>query len=399
MAGKRSSISGHIEVRRKSKGEISGYRAVISLGKNKESGKKERAYGPVESKEDAEKRLVQMQADLSREELIVPRNKTVERFMMEEWFEGWVVDQNGDSTIKDYKETMERYIFPAFGDIKLQDLSTIYIQRTYNRWKTKSPLSNNGLSVETIRHINRIFKTGLNKAVELEYIKKNPLNGISIKSEKGSNHEVEVYSEEEFRQLIQAVKSTDMELPVSLLFDCMLRRGELLGLKWDSVNLETGMLIIQRTYIESLNGPILKDGTKSNSSSRKIKCTEHTLKLLKRERLRQLQNKIQMGDQYIDEGFVISQPNGLPYMPKSMTRKWIRTLKENNVRHIKLHACRNCSISFALAAGMAPHTVMKRAGHASCAMTLEIYAKVSTDQQDVAAHIMSDSLFKKAVNN
>lgn len=342
---------------------------------------------------------MQMQADLSREELILPKNKTVERFMMDEWFEGWVLDQNGDSTIKDYKETMVRYIFPTFGTIKLQDLSTIYIQRNYNRWKTKSPLSNNGLSVETIRHINRIFNAGLNKAVDLEYIKKNPLKGISIKSEKGSKHEVEVYSEEEFRQLIQAVKLTDMELSVSLLFDCMLRRGELLGLKWDSVNLDTGMLTIQRTYIESINGPILKEGTKSNSSSRKIKCTDHTLKLLKHERLRQLQNKIQMGDQYIDEGFVIAQPDGLPFMPKSMTQKWIRLLKNSNIRHLKLHACRNCSISFALAAGMAPHTVMKRAGHSNCKLTLEVYAKVSTDQQDVAAQIMSDSLFKKAVNN
>jgi hypothetical protein len=91
---------------------------------------------------------------------------------------------------------------------KLQDLSTSYVQRTYNSWKKKSPLSKNPLSVETIRHINRIFTAAMNKAVQLEYIKKNPLDGVSIKYEKGSKHEVEVYNEEEFNQLLQVVKGS-----------------------------------------------------------------------------------------------------------------------------------------------------------------------------------------------
>lgn len=396
---KKKGYAGHLEARRNTQGEITGYRAVIPLGRNKETGKKERIYGPVESEEEARRRLVQMQADLTRDELIIPKNKTVMQFMKDEWFPGWVKDQNGESTIKDYHEMMIRYIFPTFGNIRLNDLTTVYVQKTYNQWKSKSPVSNNGLSVETIKHVNRIFKCAINRAVDLEYIRKNPLNGIVIRAEKGSKHEVEVYSEKEFKMLIKAVEGTDMMLPISLLFDCILRRGELLGLKWDAVNFETGIISVHRTFIETLQGAVLKEGTKSNSSCRKIKCTEFTLKLLKQERIRQMQNKMLLGDKYSDEGFVICQPNGLPFLPKSFTRKWIRLLKVNSLRHIKLHATRNCSISFALAAGMAPHTVMKRAGHSNCSITLETYAKVSSDQQEVAAQIMSQSIFRQAVND
>jgi integrase len=294
---------------------------------------------------------------------------------------------------------MDNYIFPTFGKIKLQDLSTSYVQRTYNSWKKKSPLSKNPLSVETIRHINRIFTAAMNKAVQLEYIKKNPLDGVSIKYEKGSKREVEVYNEEEFNQLLQVVKGTDMELPVALLFDCMLRRGELLALKWDSINFDTNMVTVQRTYIDALEGAVLKEGTKTNYSCRKIKCTDYTMKLLKQERSRQMINKLHLGVNYHDDGFVICQENGLPFAPKSISQKWRRTLRKNNLRHIKLHATRNCSISFALASGMAPHTVMKRAGHSNCSITMDIYAKVSSDQQDVAAQIMSETLFKQAAND
>jgi hypothetical protein len=84
----KSTITGHIETRRNSNNEITGYRAVMSLGRDKITGKTKRAYGKVESKEEAEKRLVQMQAVYSRNELIIPKNNTVEEFMQGEWFEG-----------------------------------------------------------------------------------------------------------------------------------------------------------------------------------------------------------------------------------------------------------------------------------------------------------------------
>jgi integrase len=123
------------------------------------------------------------------------------------------------------------------------------------------------------------------------------------------------------------------------------------------------------------------------------------MKLLKQERSRKMVNKMHQGVNYRDDGFVISSENGLTFEQKSISQKWRRTLRKNGLRLIMLHATRNCSISFALASGIAPHTVMKRAGHSNCSITMGIYAKVSSYQHDVAAQIMSDTLFKQAVNN
>lgn len=396
MYNKRKVVSGHVEPRKNSKGEITHYRAVIYLGKD-ENGKQIKPYKKADTKEEAEALLIQMQAEYMNQEFILPSEMKVADYL-EEWYGAYVVNLRSESTILDYREIIDRYLIPFWGQKKLQSLNTLEIQKKFNEWSVKSPLSEKPLSEETLKHIKRVYNTALNKAVGLELIKRNPLQGIAIKSCKGIK-EMVVFSEEEIIQLFNAVKGTDMELIVAFLFDTLARRAELLGVRWSDVDLETGAVNIRNTYIRTLEGSKFKEGTKTNSSKRDMVLTEYTLNLLKKEKLKQKENKLLYGDEYYDNNLIICQPNGKPYETSSMTQKWRRTLKKNNIRHIKLHGSRHSAISQMIALGLPPKYIQERAGHKSINITMEIYGHVSKEQKIKTAQIINDEFFKAVANN
>lgn len=93
---------------------------------------------------------------------------------------------------------------------------------------------------------------------------------------------LEVYTTEEIQKLKSAVKGTDMELVVALLFDCVMRRGELLGLCFGDIDFESKTVTIQHSWIETEDSkrPILKD-CKTDGSYRKIVISDETLRLLR----------------------------------------------------------------------------------------------------------------------
>lgn len=393
---KAGTISGSVRPR-PNKDNVKYYDIILELGKD-EYGKRQRAYFKCETtdREEAENMLTIKKAEYLKNDLIKPNRNTVEEFF-DEYVEDYVKVQSSPSTLRDYQEFIDRYIKPTFGKMKLQDLKRQDIQKVYNRWRVKSPLSDKPLRATTIQHINRVLKAGLNVAIELDYIKANPARGIKIGKDEVSQH-VDVYTNEEIRKLQKAVKGTDMELPVALLFDCVLRRGELLGLRFSDIDFENNSITIRYAWVESTDDkkPILKD-CKTDSSHRTMVVSEYTMKLLKRQRLLYMTNRIKYGAEFCDSDRVICKENGEPYLPKSFTHKWSATLKKYGLRHIKLHGTRHSAISLLLSEGVPLHIVQQRAGHTDPKITLGVYSHVAKDRQTVAAETFENVLFP-AVN-
>lgn len=129
------------------------------------------------------------------------------------------------------------------------------IQQAYNKWRIKSNASENPLKATTIHHINRVFKAALNEAVERQYIRQNHTHKLKIPKDPKTN-KLDVYTVEEIRELQKSVKNTDMELPVALLFYCVMRRGELLGLKFSDINFDTSTVTVRHSLVESEDSKI-----------------------------------------------------------------------------------------------------------------------------------------------
>lgn len=382
---------------RPSKEDIRYFDVTLELGKDEYGRRVRRTYKcETTDRAEAEKMLIIKKAEYLNGELIEESSMTVGEFLIE-YLELFVKVQSSPATVKDYQEVIDKYLIPEFGKTKLQELTKPMIQKVYNRWRVKSPLSDKPLRATTIHHINRVFKAGLNVAIELDYIKTNPAKGIKIGKDEVSQH-IDVYTNEEIKKLQSAVKGTDMELPVALLFDCVLRRGELLGLRYSDIDFENKTVTIQYAWVESGKDkePVLKD-CKTESSYRTMVISEHTIKLLKKQKLTYMKNRLKYGSSFCNSDRVVCKENGEPYLPKSFTHKWGKTLKKHNLRHIKLHATRHSAISFLLSEGVPLHIVQHRAGHKDPKITLGVYSHVARDRQNIVAEKMDDILFS-AVN-
>lgn len=382
---------------RPNKDNVKYFDVTIELGTDETTGKRKRLYFRINTTDriEAENFLEEKKVELRKGELVEPNKITVSQYL-DEYMENYVRVHNAPATISDYSGVIESYIKPAFGHFKLQDLTLITVQKVYNTWKQKSPLSDKPLKEVTIRHINRVFKASLNVAIDWGYIKENPVKKVKISKDVVTDT-IDVYTLEEIVKLLQAVKGTDMELSVALLLEGMLRRGELLGLKYSDIDFDTNTITIQHSWTEGADGnPILKD-CKTQASHRKIVVSDNTMKLIKRQQLRYRQNRLRYGEDFGNSNRVICKEDGYPYLPKSYTHKWEKMLKKNGLRHIKLHGIRHSAISLLVSEGIPINFVQACAGHKDAKVTLGVYTHVAKDKKNVVADKW-DSLLRPASN-
>lgn len=390
-------ISGSVRPRPNAK-DVRYFDIILELGKNEFTGKRERVYFKADTtdRKEAENMLTIKKAEYLEGKLIEPSRESVAGYL-DEYLRDYVKIQSSPATYRDYKEVIEKYLKPEFGEIKLQKLTKARIQQVYNQWRKKSSLSDKPLKATTVLHINRVFKAALNVACELGYIRENPAKKIKVGKDDVTEH-IDVYTTEEIQALQKAVKGTDMELPVALLIDCVLRRGELLGLRYSDIDFDTKTVTVQNAWVETddQKKPVLKD-CKTESSYRKMVVSDYTIKLLKRQRLKYMENRMKYGSDFCDSNHVVCKENGEPYLPKSFTHKWISTLKKHGLRHIKLHGMRHSAISYLMSEGIPVHIVQERAGHKDPKITLSVYSHVAKDKQNVVANKLNECLFS-AVN-
>ena len=110
----------------------------------------------------------------------------------------------------------------------MKDLTTLSMQKYYNRLYEKSPLSGKALSAKTVRNIHVLFSSALQRAVQLDILRKNPAQNIEL--QKVKKYQAGIYDSAELARLFPLLKDTDLECPIMILIMMGLRRGELLAL-------------------------------------------------------------------------------------------------------------------------------------------------------------------------
>jgi integrase len=174
-----------------------------------------------------------------------------------------------------------------------------------------------------------------------------------------------------------------------------LRRGELLGLKWDRVDLDGGVLAVhwQRTTTSS-DGAIEK--APKGKSRRSVALGPTAVAALGGHRLRQGEEKEAAGDLYEDGGYVFCREDGRPYYPRYLTQEWERCCRSAGVPVIALHDARHTSATTGADAGVPQHVMKNRLGHASRRTTDEVYTHVLDLSARKAAELMETAIFGPA---
>jgi integrase len=154
-----------------------------------------------------------------------------------------------------------------------------------------------------------------------------------------------------------------------------LRRGELLGLRWSSVDLVGGTLRVRET-VQRTSGGLVLDETKTARSARTLPLRRITAEALRDHGERQDKERVGVGRGWREHGLVFPSPIGTPMDPRHLDREFAELLRRAGLRRVRLHDLRHTCATFLLAQGVPLRVVMEILGHSGIAITSDTYTHV-----------------------
>jgi integrase len=165
-----------------------------------------------------------------------------------------------------------------------------------------------------------------------------------------------------------------------------MRRGELLGLSWTELDLDASRLSVTQEWILEDGTPTLKPFTKTDAGRRMLSLDSRTASALASHRVRQGKERLALGRTWRNSlEFVFTERDGSPIHPDTFSERFGQLAKLAGLPPIRLHDLRHTYAPLSLKAGIPAKVVSARLGHASTAITTDIYQHVTPQMQEDAA--------------
>ena len=231
------------------------------------------------------------------------------------------------------------------------------------------------LSDKTVLEYHRLISTIMAQAEKEMLVAYNPASKAT--PPKLTRKTPDYYQPEEMDAILDALESAPLKWRAItyLLIDTGARRGEVMGLKWESVDLDAGIISIERALLYSSKRGIY-EGPPKTGKSRAVRIAPETLSLLKQHRQAQLELRLANGDRWNDTGYVFTQDGGRPMNPDSVTDWLGKFSATHGLPHIHPHAFRHTAASTMIANGVDLVTAANDLGNSNATTTATIYAHV-----------------------
>ena len=357
------------------------YRIRYSLGRDPVSGKRRFATATVRgTRKEAERELVRLLRTVDTGEHVDPSRMTVG-----DWLELWTQTTKAEVSPKSherYAEIVRCYLKPALGTIGLQRLTPSDIQKAYNNFNRT--LDRNP-SPRTRRHIHRILKSALARAVEQQALPRNPADALK-RLPKVEVEPITVLTVEQSKHLLKTISHTTTYWPTLIALTTGMRRGEVLALRWKNVDLEQGTVRVVESLEETKAGIRFKS-TKTDKG-RAVLLPKFALEELRRWKREQAEKLLQLGVRQTGESLVCGREDGKPKIPNSLTHKFMYFAAKAGLPKVRFHDLRHSHATQLLASGVHPKIVQERLGHSTITVTMDLYSHVSeTIQSDATTRL------------
>ena len=304
---------------------------------------------------------------------------------MEVWFQDYAKIKVRPSSHQTYQGYIHNHIRPNIGDIPLEKLTSLDLQKFYKKLLTTGRVDRveakgqpKGLSAKTVRNIHQILSSGLKLAQEQRLILTNPAEGCALP--RVEHQEMKTLTTVQLASFFREARESGVFELYYLELATGLRRGELLGLKWEDIDLERGDLRVRR-QVSRINGEVVEASLKTKNAYRTLPLAEDTVSVLKEQR-RKVGNS----------PWVFPSPNGGPISPDSVLHMLHRVLKRAGLPKVRFHDLRHTFATLALQNGVDVKTVSGMLGHFSAGFTLDTYAHITSAAQRQAAKTMENVL-------
>ena len=349
-----------------------------TVGRDPGTGKQKQKSVYGKTQKEARIKLQQATAALDMGVYTEPSKMTVSG-----WLTVWQEEFLGDvkpRTQELYRSTVKNRIMPALGAVKLSALKTAAIQKFYNDCgRGAAPLS-----AKTIRNIHGILHKALQQAVEAGYIRENPSDACKLP--RIVKKEIAPLDEEETRRFVKAVRDDPYEVLYLVTLFTGMREGEVMGLKWDTVDFDAGTVRIVHQL--QLHKGVYEIVPTKNSKPRTITPAPFVMELLRGQKRRQAGWRLAAGGAWEDSGFVFCNQLGAHLARQTVYKHFKDAVEAVGLKDRRFHDLRHTYAVASLRAGDDPKTVSENLGHATVAFTLDIYGHVTEQMKRASADRM-----------
>ena len=304
------------------------------------------------------------------------------------------------STLRNCKWLAER-VRIELGHMRLDKIATRDIQRfvemltSADRQNRKSE-TDKKLAPKTVKEYISFVSTIYDYAVKMQYVSKNPCRGVTLPRMDTKKREIFTFSQTQ--KLLEILGREFKEQKQFVVFIILavytgMRRGELLGLQWNDLDLHSGLISIQRAaYFESSGRGAYIDTPKTECSLRTLKISGYALRLLTEYYGWQKAYAASIGSKWNDNGWVFTNWCGDLMYTNGPERYFKKLCETNGLPKVTIHSLRHLNASLLIHAGLDIKTVQAWLGHSSATTTLNIYAHEFQAVQALASAAITDKL-------
>jgi integrase len=340
-----------------------------STGKTKEKTK-----GGFRTKKEAQIEAAEVEKQVYLNQHSIIQSKEL---LVKDWLTRWL-DVYGVQCQPSTLVTRKHYvktIIANLGYYKLTQLTRLDYQEFINSLSEK-------YAKRTVQTIHSVFCTAINKAVELQLIPYNKFRNMPIKKDEAITDIKNNYlTKEQVDLFLAAAKSKHLHhyMIASILIRTGLRKGELLALTWEDIDLENKTISITKS--RSDRGVKLP---KTKSSIRTIAIDSTLVSELKNYHTWQKKNKLKYGPNYIESEYMLVSPNGAAMGTYGINKAINTILAKTNLHHISPHGLRHTHAIMLLESGVDIKTVSTRLGHTTVDMTANVYIHITRKHEEAS---------------
>jgi len=384
-----------------------------------ETGNKWRARNKTEAKDPMLKQLLREMEESP--ETILEGNGTTLNDYLDKWLANIVKRRVGLRTYADYTELLQRYIqgkkqskngsnaspnktdtnsndgkkkrpevkpLTNIGMKKLSEIRPLDVQTLYSKMLVR------GLSPRTVRYTHAVLNSAFKQAIKWGLLSKNPATFVDLP--KRERKEMKALSPDEAIRFITAAADDARGLVFNLALATGMRPEEYLALQWKDVDLDRGLLTIQRTLSWNRSGGgWYFDEPKTARSRRAVPLPPSIVRALSDYKREQEAVRLKAGTDWRDFDLLFVTGDGGPLLDRNLSRRNFKAvLKRAKLpTSIRLYDLRHSCATLLLTEGTNPKVVAERLGHSSTAMTMDIYSHVLPSLQQEATERLENLLF------
>lgn len=321
---------------------------------------------------DGERWIAKMRRDYEQGGLS-PDGQTI---TVSEYYPLWlasVEDALAPNTYRDYSDKFRLHIVPRHGKIRLRELTTPHVNALYR------DMLDSGSSPRQIQYVHAVYRKALHDAEGWDLVRKNVARFARPPKQEAPDRPV--MGREEAALFLREIRGERLEALYLLAVTTGLRRGELLAVRWEDLDLDKGTLQVR--------------GTKTAASRRPASIPAPVADALRRHRKAQLEEKMQAGPLWRESGMVFPTTIGTPQRGDNVLA---RSLKPIMARAgLPTEKCfqylRRSAATFLVLLKVHPRDAMRWLGHSNIQTTMNVYAQAPDEMQEETARLMADLLF------